>query len=288
MTQIFKREFAAYFHSLTGYIFIMLFLLFTGIYFMGVNMYSGYPMFSATLGQMMFVFLLLVPILTMRCFSEEKRLKTDQMLLTAPVRVTGIVLGKYLAMVAVFAIPMAVTLVFPFVIKAVGNWYPKSDYAAIIAFFLFGCMLIAIGMFLSALTESQMIAAASTFGVMLLLYLWSSLVDFIPETVIASIVGFAILIVVVSLLVYAASGSEKLTGAIMIAGFAVLIIFIAVNREGLAGTFPAMLGKLEVFNMFKNFAINQILDWEAIVRYVSIGFVFIFLTIQSIQKRRYN
>ena len=136
----------------------------------------------------MFMFLVAVPILTMKSFSEERKSKTDQLLLTSPVRLVDVVLGKYLAMVTVFLIPNLIFCIYPLVIKMQGTAYLRVDYAAILMFFILGCVYIAIGMFLSALTESQIIAAVSTFAVLLILHLWGGLLDFIPSTAISGVI----------------------------------------------------------------------------------------------------
>jgi len=180
MKAIYKRELASYFNSMVGYVFIAVLTLFIGIYFMGLNLYNGYTHFSYVLLNSLMIFMLAIPVLTMRSIAEDRKNKSDQLLLTSPVTVTGMVMGKYLAMVTVYAIPVLISCLCPLIIAANGTAYLKSDYASIFAFFLLGCAYIAIGMFISALTESQIIAAVSTFAALLLLYLWSNLMDFLP------------------------------------------------------------------------------------------------------------
>ena len=108
MKAIYKRELRSYFTSMVGYVFIAVMVFFAGIYFMAYNIYNGYPSFGYTLLSCTIIFMVTIPILTMRSMAEDRRSKTDQMLLTAPVSLTGVVMGKYLAMVTVFAIPMAI------------------------------------------------------------------------------------------------------------------------------------------------------------------------------------
>ena len=189
MKAIYKRELKSYFQSMIGYAFIAFLLAFVGIYFMAYNLNAGYPYFSYALSGVMFMFLVAVPILTMKSFSEERKSKTDQLLLTSPVRLVDVVLGKYLAMVTVFLTPNLIFCIYPLVIKMQGTAYLRVDYAAILMFFILGCVYIAIGMFLSALTESQIIAAVSTFAVLLILHLWGGLLDFIPSTAISGVIG---------------------------------------------------------------------------------------------------
>ena len=166
-----KRELKSYFHSMTGCVFIAFLVMFTGIYFMAYNLNAGYPYFSYTLSGSLIVFLVGIPLLTMRSFSEERKTKTDQLLLTAPLSLTKVVLGKYFAMVTVLAVPNVIFCLFPLLIKLQGTAYLLVDYSSIAVFFLLGCVYLAIGMFMSSLTESQIIAFISTFGILLLLYL---------------------------------------------------------------------------------------------------------------------
>ena len=171
MTAIYKRELKSYFQSMTGYVLIAFLVIFTGIYFMAYNLNSGYPYFSYVLMNINYVLIIIIPMLTMRSFAEERKNKTDQLLLAAPVKLFDIVMGKYLAMVTVFAVPCLIFCIFPIIIKSFGTAYLKVDYLSILMFFLLGCVYLAIGMFLSSLTESQIIAAVTTFGVLLLIYL---------------------------------------------------------------------------------------------------------------------
>ena len=183
MKAIYKRELRSYFNSMIGYVFIAALVFFVGIFFFANNLYSGYPKFSATLGNVLFILIICVAILTMKSMAEERRSRTDQMLLTYPVSLGGVVMGKYLAMVTVFAIPMAVFCLCPLIIEATGTAYLAQDYATILALFLLGCLYIAVGMFISALTESQIIAAVGTVAALLLLYFWSDLVSFLPDSI---------------------------------------------------------------------------------------------------------
>ena len=116
MLAIYKRELKSYFHSMIGCIIVAFMIAFTGIYFMAYNLYSGYPFFSYVLRAINYVLIIAVPLLTMRSFAEERRSKTDQLLLCAPVRLSHVVLGKYLAMVSVFAIPCLVFCFYPLLI----------------------------------------------------------------------------------------------------------------------------------------------------------------------------
>ena len=181
MTAIYKRELSSYFNSMIGYVFVAVLIFFTGLYFMAYNLYNGLPQFSYTLYSLTSILLFAIPLLTMKSMAEERHSRTDQLLLTSPVTLTGMVLGKYFAMVTIFLIPVALMAFCPLIIAMNGEARLLSDYASLFAFFLMGCVFLAIGMFLSSLTESQIIAAVSTFAVLLILYLWDSLTGFLPS-----------------------------------------------------------------------------------------------------------
>ena len=191
MTAIYKRELSSYFNSMIGYVFIAVLVFFTGIYFMAYNLYSGLPQFSYTLYSLMTILMFAIPLLTMKSMAEERRSRTDQLLLTAPVSLTGVVMGKFLAMATIFLIPVALCAFCPLIIAMNGEARLLSDYAALLAFFLMGCVFIAIGMFLSSLTESQIIAAVSTFAVLLVLFLWDDLVSFLPSALSSLLSAFS-------------------------------------------------------------------------------------------------
>ncbi len=175
MLAVLKREFRAYFQSPLGYVFISAVFFFSGYYFFTYNLYGNTTNMSTLFGLLFPVVLFLVPILTMRLMSEDKRSKTDQLLLTAPISRAGIVLGKYCAAAAVFSVAIAATMAQ----AAVMSFFATPDWPVIlgnlIGLLLLGITLIAICMFLSALTESQVIAAVAGFVVSLFLMLVDAL-----------------------------------------------------------------------------------------------------------------
>ena len=234
MIAIYKRELSSYFNSMIGYVFIAALVCFTGIYFMAYNLYNGLPYFSYSLMSLMNILMFTVPILTMKSMAEERRGRTDQLLLTAPVPLWAVVLGKYLAMVTVLLIPVILCAFCPLIIAANGEAHLLSDYASLLAFFLMGCVFLAIGLFISSLTESQIIAAVGTFAVLLLLFLRAVLIGFLPS--------------------------------------ALSIVLSA---------FPFR-------TVFYNFAQYQVFDVSGLILYVSLAALFVFLTIQTLLRRRWN
>lgn len=273
---------------MTGYVFIAFMVLFIGIYFMAYNMMSGYPYFSYTLSGMVTIIMIGIPVLTMRSFADDRKTKTDQLLLTAPVTVAKVVLGKYLSMVTVFAVPVLLTSVCPLIIKMNGVAHLKADYASMLAFFLLGCVYIAIGMFISSLTESQIIAAVGTFGIILLLLLWPSLVGFLPTSASGSAIGFLILWTLAVFIVQRVTSHNLLAVILEAAGLIVIVGIYFIKRGLLDRALTSLLEKVAITDVFQNFASHYIFDAGGLVSYLSIIFLLIFLTVQSIEKRRWS
>lgn len=182
MIAVLKRELKSYFQNVTGWLFIAAVLAVYGLYFFAYNLRSGYPYISYSLSAMAFIMLIAVPVLTMRSLAEERHSKTDQLFLTAPVSLGKIVMGKYLAMVSVFSIAMAVICVTPLFLSKYGTIPMGESYTAILGFWLYGCTCIAIGMLVSSVTESQVIAAVLSFAALFLGYMMTSITSLISST----------------------------------------------------------------------------------------------------------
>lgn len=288
MRAIYKRELDSYFHSMIGYVFIAFFLAFTGVYFMAYNLNYGYPIFSYVLSSLVFILLIAIPVLTMKSFSEDRKSRTDQLLLTAPVSLGQIVMGKYLAMVTVYLIPSLVFCLYPLVIKMQGNAYLLTDYCGILMFFLMGCVFISIGMFLSSLTESQIIAAISSFGVLLVLYLWDGILGFLPSSALLNLIILLVLLSLVSVLVWHITGNLVIASVLELFFLAAGIIVYAVDSSLYENLLPDVLGKLDLTAPLTDVVASSLLDTGSIILYLSVIGLFIFLTMQSIQKRRWS
>ncbi len=236
MLAIYKRELKSYFCNIIGFLFIAVTLFFISLYFVVYNLLNGYPYFSYAISSVLFLFMLSVPILTMRILAEEKRSKTDQLILTAPVSVGGVVMGKFLALLTIFAIPVGIICLYPLIMSKYGIVPMGEAYLAILAYFLYGMTSIAIGLLISSLTESQVIAAVLSFAVLFL----GSMMD--------SICGL------------------------------------------IASTGNLLTKILRCFDLYTPFTelLNGTLNVEAIVYYMSVTLLVLFLTVQSIQKRRYS
>lgn len=236
MFAIYKRELKSYFRSFIGLLFIAVTLFFVSLYYFVYNMLNGYPYISYSISSVIILFLISVPVLSMRIMAEEKRSKTDQLILTAPVSVGGIVMGKFLALLTIFAIPTAVVCTYPLIMSSFGSVPMGESYLAILGFFLYGMASIAIGLFISSLTESQVIAAVVSFIVLFLGYMMPSIcsVVFTTENILSKLLGCF----------------------------------------DMATPFTEML--------------NGTLNLQSVVYFLSLTALALFLSVQSIQKRRYS
>lgn len=288
MLAIYKREFKSYFQSMVGCVFVAFLVAFTGIYFTAYNLNAGYPYFSYTLSGSLIVFIVGIPLITMRSFAEERKNKTDQLLLTAPVSLTKIVLGKYLAMISVVAIPNLIFCLFPLLIKMNGTAYLKADYISIGVFFILGCVYVAIGMFMSALTESQMIAFITTFGLLLILYLWNGIIGFLPSSAIGSLIGLIVIFTIIIAYVYHMTENWMLSAVLEVIGIVASVATYIVKSSLFENLLTKILGKLALADVFTDITNNHIVDITGIVLYLSVIAIFIVLTIQAIQKRRWS
>ena len=290
MTAIFKRELRSYFHGMLGYVLTAFLLASSGVYFLALNLGYGLTDFGYyTLYRTIFMLLLYIPVLTMRSLAEERRSRTDQLLLTSPVPVWGIVLGKFFAMCAVFALPCLMDVVMILILWALGGTVPAlaANFAALLCYFLLGCAAIAMGEFLSGLTENPIIAAVAGFSVLLLAYMMPSLRSLFNA-------GSAVALAVFTAIAGAASLMAGLRTRSFILGcltFAALCLGLTglflLQSAWLTEAFSAVLSVLCFFTPFEDF-VNNSFSLPTLVYYLTVTGMFLFFTAQSIEKRRWN
>lgn len=287
MTAIYKRELKSLFSGMIAPVFMAFLLLMAGIYTCSVNFGAGYPEFERVISGISFIFLIIVPILTMRSFSEERAARTDQLLYTLPIRTSAVVAGKYLAMVTVLGISTLILCLYPLILSVYGDVYFVTAYASIFAFFLVGCALIAIGMFISSLTESQVISAVLTLGVFILLYLMNNISAMILDSTAASFALFILLCIAAALLIYVMTKNAVTSAAVGTVLVVAASIVYVVKSSLFEGAFEKMLNSLAVFSKTYSFMYG-VFDIGAVVYYVTVILLFGFLTVQSVDKKRWN
>lgn len=287
MIAIFKREFKSYYSGMMGWLLTGVMLLFGGLYFTAANLQGGYTNFSIALYSFVIVLLIFIPLLCMRSFAEEKRSKTDQLLLTSPVSVSGIVLGKYLALLAMFAVPVAVFCLYPLVMLLLGGVDLMASYAGILGYFFMGAACIAVCMYLSTLTENQIIAALSGFGVLLVAYLLPSIQTLFTAGSGLAMAAFVVILLAVSVVVGLRSRTLTLGAGVFLVGFVLLTILFNTKSAALTSAFTSVLGALALFEPFLEF-VNGLFSVTALVYYLGVIVLFLFLTGQALEKRRWN
>lgn len=287
MLAIYKKELKSYLTSMQGYVFMAFIMLVLGIYFTAYNLNYASPDFGTTLNSVTFVFLIITPILTMRILAEEKRNKTDQLLFTSPVPIWKIVFGKYLGIVTIYLIPVVITLFYPLILAKYGTVSYPMTLTAIVGFFFLGCANIAVGLFLSSITESQVIAAVLTFVVLFCSFVMNGIESFFSQTAMASMLAFAVLAVLIAMVVYQMTKDNILTGITGVVLLGAVVIIYIVKSSLYEGAIQKLLDLLAIANHFDNF-VGGILDFSGIVYMLSVICIFIFLTVQSIQKRRWS
>ena len=233
MFAIFKRELKAYFTSPLGYVFLAIFYAFSGLFFYIFSLSVGSTDISSVFLMMFIVLMVFVPLLTMRRLSEYKKQKTDQLILTAPVSLLSIVMGKFLAAYAIFAIGVAVMPVYGFVMStfATVSWLPI--WGNTVGLLLLGGIFVSIGLFISSLTENQMIAAIGGFFINLMILLMNTLKSALPN-----------------------------------------------------GFLQDVLSSISVYSRYSEIT-NGIFSLSSLIFFVSVIFIFLFLTVRVLEKRRW-
>ena len=287
MTAIYKRELKSYLTSMVGYLFIFFILVLAGIYFSAYQLSAAYPKFEYTLSAITFVFLIGVPILTMRVLAEERKQKTDQLLYSLPLSMAQIVMGKFLAMAVMLLLPVGVMAVIPIILKQYGTVNFATSYGSLFAFYLLGCALIAVGLFLSSLTENQIVAAVMCFFAVLICYLSVGLSNYVPTDAASSFVAFLAVMLLFAVLVYFITKSKITAFSVGIIGEVAITILFFVKKSVFESAFQKVLLQCSLFQRLMNF-INGMFDLTTIVYYISIIFLFLFFTVQVMEKRRWN
>ncbi len=286
MSAIFKREMKMYFSSMIGYVFIAFFVLVTAIYFSLLNILSLSPQFEYVFSSVIMMFLILAPILTMRLLSEETKQKTDQLLLTSPVSVTGIVLGKFFAASAVFLIALLITAIFPIILSVYGTIATAQIIGSYVGFFLLGNCFIAVGLWISSMTDNQIVSAVATFVAVFLLLMVETIVSSASGSLAFSFMFAVIVALLIALYFYNNTKDKGISACIFVVEAAILAVLYFKKPGvfyGLAGNFAYMFAVLTRYN---NFAMG-IFDIGSVVYFISFICVFLYFTVRVIEKRRW-
>ena len=287
MTAVLKHELKNYFHSLTAYVFGAGLLLAVGLGALRYNLQAAVSNFEFALSYFSIVLAVIVPILTMRVIAEERKQKTDQLLYALPITTTQVIVGKYLALLTVYLIPLCVIAVYPLIFSRFGDVYLLTSYGSILAFFLMGAALIALGVFISSLTDNQGFAAGIGIAVILLNYYSVSLSEYVSSTVFGSVAALCVLVLALGAVIKYLTKNENLAYAVCFVLIAAIAITAFMDNTKFEGLLPAVMTRLSLFDRFTGF-VNGVFDMTSVVYYASVAVFFLFLSVQSLEKRRYN
>ncbi|WP_418536609.1 ABC transporter permease [Gemmiger sp.] len=287
MTAIFKREFKSCFTGMIGWVIAAVSLFFLGLYFTNRNLLYASSDFASVLYTMTMILLFLLPAISMRSFAEERKNKTDQLLLTSPVSIPAIVAGKFLAELAVFALPLAAAVVMPLLLQAFGTVSLVAAYSALLGYLLLGGACLAVGTWISALTENQILAYLATFGALLVAYLMNGIQTMFTTGNLLAFIVFMIVLLVASVLVGVICKRLAAGAVVFCAGAVVLFVLFQLRPAWLLTAFNAVLSALALFEPFKDI-VGGMFSIPAIVYYLSVMGLFLLLTGQALARRRWN
>lgn len=288
MLAIMEKELKSYFHSMTGYLFLAVFWAVAGIYFTvyclagGRMDFGGYVLSSITI-----LFIAIVPVLTMRLMTDEKKQKTDQLLLTAPIRSTSIILGKYLAVLIVYAIGLLGVFGYAVILSFFGDMVWKTTLTSFVGFFLLGACFLAIGTFISCCCDSQVAAAAVSFGITLLCFLLPSIANYAPGRARYTFVILGVAIICLAFFFYNETKSVKIGVVSGVIGIGALVAAWFIKADLFDNGIARMVDWVSILDRYDNF-VNGIFDASSIIYYLSFIVVFVFLSIRTVEKRRWN
>ena len=287
MSAVFRHELRGYFHSLTAYVFGAFLLAVVGLGSMLYNLEAAVSNFEFVLSFASIIFVVIVPILTMRTIAEERKQRTDQLLYSLPITTTQVILGKYFALLVVYLIPLAVISLYPLLFSQFGEVYLPTSYGSLLAFFLLGAALLAVGMFLSSLTDNQGFAAGLGIAAILLNYYSISLAEYTSSTASGSLIALYVFALLFGVVIRSLTRNENLAYGVTFVLIAALAVLYFIDSSAFEGLLPDIMTKLSLFRQLSSF-VNGAFDLTAIVYYLSVTGFFLFLSVQSLEKRRYN
>ena len=287
MLAIIKKEFLTYFKSMIGYIFMASMLFFVGLFFYFNNLLSMSPQYIGVLSNITFVFLLVVPVLTMRLLADEAKQKTDQLLLTSPISIVEIVLGKFLGAVSVLLITLAITFIYPIIISTMGTLNWGETIGGYIGFFLLGCALIAVGLFISSITDNQVVAAVVTFTALLFIWFMDSLISGLPTDMMSGLIFAGALVAAVVLAFYMTTKNWYISAGILLVGAVAIALGYFLLPSFYYGLIGRVLGWFSLLSRYQDFSLG-IFSISPIVYYITFSGFFVYLTVRMLEKKRWN
>jgi ABC-2 type transport system permease protein len=287
MFAIYKKELKQYFSTVTGYAFLGFMVLITGYFFVSQNIAGANSNYNETLVGSLIMFLILMPVLTMRSFAEETRQKTDQLLFTSPVSVPAIVAAKFFSAVTLYLIGILITLCFPIALSTLGDVDWSLTIGGYIGYFLMGTCLISVGIFISVLTDNQIVAAATTFAAVFLLLMMDNISSSAPISTASSMIFAALIVAIIGFIAYTSTKQLWITLIFVVICYAAMGGVYFFKRALYDGLISKTLGWFSVLTRFENFYMG-VISLADVVYYITFSVAFLYLTVNVIEKRRWS
>lgn len=287
MSAIYRREMHGFMTNMTGAAAAAVMLFIFGLMFRYYNLYNGVLTLHYAVSGSSLVFYIVTPVLTIRPFAEERKMKTDLLLLSAPVRTSEIVIGKYLALVSVFALPVAVLCTYPLIMTAFGKETLLWDYTVIAAFFLMGCAYLSVGMFISSCTENAVIAAVFSILFVFVTQMMSGIFTVISRTPMTALLFLCVLSSLAAIIMYVLTGHFGASMAVFAALSLAFVVGYLLRRDWFGGRTESLLRVLDFSTHFSDFA-GGIVSLTNILFFLSYAALGIIFTILSYDRRRWN
>ncbi len=284
MIAVFKHELRNYFHSFTAYVFGAFLLAIVGIGAMLYNLQAAVSNFEYVLSFGMIIFVVIVPILTMRVIAEERKQKTDQLLYSLPISTVQVIMGKYLVLLVVYLIPLLIISIYPLIFAQYGDVYLPTSYGSLAAIFIMGAALVALGVFISSLTDNQGLAAGIGIAAILFNYYSVSLSEYVSSTSVGSIIALALLALIIGAIVRYLTRNEMLGYGVTLVLIAAITVTSFIDPTVFEGLLPKIMRQLSLLNRFNTF-VSGVFYLTAIFYYISVIVFFLFLSVQSMEKK---
>lgn len=287
MSAIYRKEIRSYFTTMIGYVYTAIFLIIVGLYFVAYNLKSGYSKFEYVLSAIEFLYIILIPILTMRLMAEENKQRTDQLLLTSPVPIGKIVLGKYFAALTMYLVPVLIICFYPIILSFYGSVDLGATFTTLFGFILLGATYMALGLFVSAVTENQVIALILTAILILISYIMPGIVNIIPSDHRTAWIVLSSLTIIVCIISYFAMKNSSFTFAlgVLVEGALAGIFFLKPSLYD--GIVEKVFSAFSISEKFTDFTYG-IFSINGVIYFLSVILMFVMLTIQMIKQRRWS
>lgn len=288
MIAVYKKELRVLFSGLMGYGMIAFYLLFAGVFVTMNNLFGQNPSLESTYSYLLFALIMIIPVLTMRALAEERQSGSFLLLSSLPIRTSDYVLGKYFALLTQLAIPMGIVGSYTFILSLYGPVRPLPALLATLVLFLVAAAMVAIGLFISSLTTSSIFAAVITLAVLLLIYYLPGLAVLLPATAMGSFLLYTLLLLTIGALIgyFMKSWNWGLLSVALLEGGLVAVLLLAPAK--LEGSAALLLTLLSITDRFEIFSLYGIFDLTAVIYYLSVAFLFVFFTVASMEKKRWN